>query len=52
MSTKHGAPQVNPIVQAAADRVRKSKRRKAKDLPANWERPGQTGLFDESEVKQ
>ncbi|WP_181064782.1 hypothetical protein [Nocardia nova] len=52
MTTKSQAGQVNPIVQAAADRVRKSKRRKVKDLPANWECPGQLGLFDESEVKQ
>lgn len=51
MSTKHEAAQVNPIVQAAADRVRKSKnRRKVKDLP-RWECPGQLGLFEESEVK-
>lgn len=50
---KTGGPQVNPIVQAAADRVRKSKnRRKVKDLPANWECPGQLGLFDTSEVQQ
>ncbi|WP_157122269.1 hypothetical protein [Nocardia violaceofusca] len=52
MTTKPVARQVNPIVQAAADRVRKSKHRKVKDLPANWECPGQLGLFEESEVKQ
>ncbi|WP_305779280.1 hypothetical protein [Nocardia nova] len=43
MSTKQKAPQVNPIVQAAADRVRKAKRRKAKislptgNAPASWD---------------
>ncbi|WP_281260649.1 hypothetical protein [Nocardia nova] len=40
-------------MRAAADRVRKANnRRKVKDLPANWECPGQLVLFDESEVKQ
>ncbi|MBV7702851.1 hypothetical protein NOVA_08725 [Nocardia nova] len=51
MSTKEGAPQVNPIVQAAADRVRKSKRRNVKDLPRR-QRSSELGLFEESEVKQ
>ena len=52
MNTKEPVPQVNPIVQAASDQVRKTKRRKAKDLPAGWECPDQPGLFDESEVKK
>lgn len=52
MNTKRSAPQVNPIVQAASDQVRKSKRRKAKELPTDWKCPGQPGLFDESEVKK
>ncbi|MCC3316507.1 hypothetical protein [Nocardia africana] len=52
MNTKEPVPQVNPIVQAASDQVRKAKRRKAKVLPAGCECPGQPGLFDESEVKK
>ena len=51
MTTKPQARQVNPIVQAAADRVRKPKRRKTKDL-SRGERRAQSGLFEESEVKQ
>ncbi|WP_181064862.1 hypothetical protein [Nocardia nova] len=51
MNTKQEAPQVNPIVQAAVDQVRKTKRRKVKDLPRR-QRPSELGLFDESEVKQ
>ncbi|MBF6171523.1 hypothetical protein [Nocardia blacklockiae] len=47
MTTKKQAAQINPIVQAAADQVRKSRRRtgKAKDLP-RWECPDQLTLFD------
>ncbi len=52
MNAKPPVPQVNPIVQAASDQVRKSKRRKAKDLSARWQSPSQPGLFDESEVKK
>ncbi|MGW5519372.1 hypothetical protein [Nocardia africana] len=52
MNTKEPVPQVNPIVQAASDQVRKSKRRKAKDLPPRWQSSSQPGLFDESEVKK
>lgn len=51
MSTKPSASQVNPILQAAADQVSKSKRRrtpKAKDLP-RWECRDQLSLFDPSE---
>ncbi|WP_157110929.1 MULTISPECIES: hypothetical protein [Nocardia] len=51
MNTKPEAVQVNPIVQAAADQVRNSKRRNAKDL-LGGERRAQSGLFEESEVKR
>ncbi|MET8424384.1 hypothetical protein [Nocardia sp. NPDC004860] len=52
---KPAAPQVNPIVRAAADQVAKSKRRRkaaGKDIPRTWTCEGQLSLFDPTEGTQ
>ncbi|WP_081635750.1 hypothetical protein [Nocardia sp. BMG111209] len=54
-SPKPAARQVNPMVQAAADQVQRSKnrpaKRKAKELP-RWTCRDQLSLFDPSEVTE
>ncbi|MFE2995326.1 hypothetical protein ACFXG4_09990 [Nocardia sp. NPDC059246] len=52
---KASAPQVNPIVQAAADQVAKSKRRRkaaGRDIPRTWTCEDQLSLFDPTEGTQ
>ncbi|MFE5288128.1 hypothetical protein ACFRAQ_24445 [Nocardia sp. NPDC056611] len=52
---KQSASQVNPIVQAAADQVAKSKRPRkpaGKDIPRTWTCEGQLSLFDPREGNQ
>ncbi|RDI64044.1 hypothetical protein [Nocardia pseudobrasiliensis] len=54
--SKSAQPQVNPIVQAAADQVNKTKRRNsnalAKERLRRWECRDQLSLFDLPEVTE